>query len=225
MRTTRSTILKKRTLFALALAAICVMPSCNRPDNYIIPVDYEKYYKGVTGLTEKESQEIYFKVMEEWYKNTLGKEIPDIEVKDLDGNTIMLKKWLKKETILVFTGPHCGFGMEEADKEFPSALHNMKDELQGIDILCLVELAKESDQQVTLDYAKTLQGAYDNLFIINHMEALKTNLTACPTKFFIDEKQIVRHVHIGLALDQEKREEEIRIGVALMRKQSNENNL
>ena len=204
--------------FALNVLVLAIA-SCNRTKNYIIPVDYEKYYEGVTSLTEKESQELYNKIMIDWYNNTVGKEIPDIQAKDLDGNTIKLKKWFKRETILVFTSPHCGFGKEEVEKEFPIALQNMKDELEDIDILCLIELAEESDQQVTLDYAKSLQGEYDNLFIIDQEEALRANLTACPTKFFIDKKQMVRYVHIGLALDQEKREEEIRQGVSLMRKE------
>ena len=202
-------------IFAIVFVAFA---SCNRTDNYIIPVDYEKYYKGVTSLTEKEGQELHFRVMEEWYKNTLGKEIPDIEVKDIGGNAIKLKKWFKGETILIFTSPHCGFGKEEVEKEFPIALQNMKDELEDIDILCLIESVKESDQQVTFDYAKSLQGAYDNLFIIDQEDALKTNLTACPTKFFIDKKQIVRHVHVGMTMEQDRCENEIRQGVSLMKK-------
>ena len=110
----------KATLFALALAAICIMTSCNRSDNYIIPVDYEKFYEGVTSLTEKESQELQLKITMAWYNNTIGREIPDIQIKDLNGRTIGLKKWLKKETILVFTDTHCGFGKEEVEKEFPN---------------------------------------------------------------------------------------------------------
>ena len=204
--------------FALTVLVLAIA-SCNRTDNFIIPVDYEKYYEGVTGLTEKESQELYNKIMMEWYNNTIGKEIPDIQVKDLDGNTIKLKKWLNRETILVFTSPHCGFGKEEVEKGFPIAQQNMKDELEDIDILCLIELTEESDQQVTLDYAKSLQGAYDNLFIINQEDALKTNLTACPTKFFIDKKQFVRHVHIGMAMEQDRCENEIRQGITLMKKE------
>jgi peroxiredoxin len=203
-------------VFSIVLVAFA---SCNRTDNYIIPVDYEKYYEGVTSLTEKEDQELSQRIYMDWYHNTVGKEIPDIQVKDLDGNTIKLKKWLKKETILIFTSPHCGFGKEEVEKEFPFALQNMKDELEDIDILCLIESVKESDQQVTFDYAKSLQGAYDNLFIIDQEDALKTNLTACPTKFFIDKKQIVRHVHVGMTMEQDRCENEIRQGISSMKKE------
>lgn len=206
----------KRLAFVVVLVLVA-FASCNRTHNYIIPVDYEKYYEGVTSLTEKEDQELSQRIYMDWYHNTVGKEIPDIQVKDLDGNTIKLKKWFKRETILIFADPHCGFGEEEVEKEFPIALRNMKDELKDIDILCLVEVAEDSNEQETMNYAKSLQGEYNNLFIIDQTDALRTNLTGSPTKFFIDKDQVVRHVHIGFALNQEGREEEIRQGISTIR--------
>ena len=206
----------KRLAFVVVLVLVA-FASCNRTHNYIIPVDYEKYYEGVTSLTEKEDQELSQRIYMDWYHNTVGKEIPDIQVKDLDGNTIKLKKWFKRETILIFADPHCGFGEEEVEKEFPIALRNMKDELKDIDILCLVEVAEDSNEQETMNYAKSLQGEYNNLFIIDQTDALRTNLTGSPTKFFIDKDQVVRHVHIGFALNQEGREEEIRQGISTLR--------
>ena len=205
----------KRLAFVVVLVLVA-FASCNRTHNYIIPVDYEKYYEGVTSLTEKEDQELSQRIYMDWYHNTVGKEIPDIQVKDLDGNTIKLKKWFKRETILIFADPHCGFGEEEVEKEFPIALRNMKDELKDIDILCLVEV-EDSNEQETMNYAKSLQGEYNNLFIIDQTDALRTNLTGSPTKFFIDKDQVVRHVHIGFALNQERREEEIRQGISTIR--------
>ena len=201
------------TFLVLAIA------SCNRTNNYIIPVDYEKYYEGVTSLTEKEGQELYQKIMMDWYNNTMGKEIPDINVKDLDGNTLKLKKWLKRETILVFTDTHCGFGKEEVEKELPMTIGNIKDELVGIDILCLVEDAEDSAPEEALDYAKNLQGNYNKVFIIDQKDALRTNLTGSPTKFYIDKDQIVRQVHVGFSMNQEQREESIRQGISLMKKE------
>ena len=131
----------KRLAFVFSIILIA-FASCNRTDNYIIPVDYEKYYEGITSLTEKEGQELSQRIYMDWYNNTMGKEIPDLNVKDLDGKTVKLKKWLKRETILVFTDTHCGFGAEEVEKELPIAIGNMKDELVGIDILRIQHLEK-----------------------------------------------------------------------------------
>ena len=208
----------KRLAFVFSIILIA-FASCNRTDNYIIPVDYEKYYEGITSLTEKEGQELSQRIYMDWYNNTMGKEIPDLNVKDLDGKTVKLKKWLKRETILVFTDTHCGFGAEEVEKELPIAIDNMKDELVGIDILCLVEDAEDSASGEALDYAKNLQGNYNKVFIIDQKDALRTNLTGSPTKFYIDKDQIVRQVHVGFSMNQEQREESIRQGISLMKKE------
>ena len=192
---------------ARVLAIVLVtFASCNRTSNYIIPVDYEKYYEGVTSHTEKESR-------------ALDSEIPDINVKDLNGETVKIKNWLKRETILVFTDTHCGFGKEEVEKELPSTISNMKDELEGIDILCLIEDAEDSEPNEALDYAKSLQGSYNNIFIIDQKDALRMNLTGSPTKFYIDNDQIVRQFHMGFAMNQDQREESIRQGISLMKKE------
>ena len=203
-------------VFSIVLIAFA---SCKRTNNYIIPVDYEKYYEGITSLTEKVGHELGQRIYMDWYNNTMGKEIPDLNVKDLEGNTIKLKKWLKRETILVFTDTHCGFGEEEVEKELPMTISNMENEFAGIDILCLIEDAEISAPGEALDYAKSLQGSYNNIFIIDQQDALRMNLTGSPTKFYIDKDQIVRQVHIGFAMNQEQREESIRQGISLMKKE------
>jgi hypothetical protein len=208
----------KRLAFVFSIILIA-FASCNRTDNFIIPVDYEKYYEGITSLTEKEGQELSQRIYMDWYNNTMGKEIPDLKVKDLDGKTVKLKKWLKRETILVFTDTHCGFGKEEVEKELPMAISNMEDEFAGIDILCLVEDAEISAPGEALNYAKSLQGSYNNIFIIDQQDALRMNLTGSPSKFYIDKDQIVRQAHIGFSMNQEQREESIRQGISLMKKE------
>lgn len=209
----------KKLLFA-TVCFILAYISCNRSGNYIIPVDYEKYNDGATNRTEKENQELTMKLYMDWYHNTVGKEIPDIRVKDIEGKTIRLKKWLKGETILIFTDAYCGYGGEEVEQDFPNAINNMKDELEGIDILCLVELSEDSDQQKTVEYAKTLQGKYNHIFIVDQKDALRCNLAATPTKFFIDEKQIVKHIQMGFTFDENGSEYSIRQGVMMMQKEN-----
>ena len=209
----------KNLLFVL-VCFIFTCISCDRSDNYIIPVDYEKYNDDVTSRTEKEDQELTMKLYMDWYHNTVGKEIPDIRVKDIEGKTIRLKKWLKSETILIFTDTYCGFGGEEVEQDFPNAINKMKDELEGIDIFCLVELSEDSDMQKTVEYAKTIQDKYDNIFIIDQKDALRSNLAAAPTKFFIDKNQIVRHIQMGFTFDENGSEYGIRQGVMMMRKEN-----
>ena len=207
----------KRLAFVVVLVLVA-FASCNRTHNYIIPVDYEKYYEGVTSLTEEESQELTHNISMAWYNNTIGKEIPDIKVKTIDGKEVRLKKLLKGETILIFSEPYCGWGGEEVETAFPATLCNMKDELEGIDILCLIGLFEDADLQETIDFAKSLQDKYEKIYLIEQKDAMRTNLTGSPTKFFIDKEQIVRHIQMGFALDG-RSEEVIRQGVSLMRKE------
>jgi len=209
----------RNLLFAIVCFILACI-SCDRSDNYIIPVDYEKYNDDVTNRTEKGNQELAMKLYMDWCHNTVGKEIPDVRIKDFDGKAIKLKKWLKRETILIFTDMYCAFGGEEVERDFPDAINNMKDELEGIDILCLVELSEDSDLQKTVEYAKTLQGKYDNVFIIDQKDALRSNLAATPTKFFIDKKQIVRHIQMGFTFDENGSEYSIRQGIMMMRKEN-----
>ncbi len=210
----------KINILWIFLFFVLAFASCNRSANYIIPVNYEEYYQGVTSLTEKEDQKLTQNIVMAWYDNTVGREIPDIQIKDLEEKTVRLKKWLKRETILIFAEPYCGYGNEEVEKDFPIALQNLKEELEGIDILCLIGLFEDVDLQETIDYAKSLQGKYDNLFIIEQKDALRCNLTGSPTKFFIDKKQIVRHVQMGFTFDENGSEYSIRQGVSILRKAS-----
>lgn len=207
----------KRFAFVFAIVLIAFVSCKNRTHNYIAPVDYEKYYEGVTSLTEKENKELSQNIVMAWYNNTVNKEIPDIQVKDLDGKSVKLKKLLKRETILIYTEPYCGWGGEEVEKEFPATIQTMKNELEGIDILCLVGEFKDADPHDVTNYAKSLQSVYDKVYIIDQNEALRTNLTSSPTKFYIDKNQIVRHIEMGFAFG--GREENIRKGISLMKKE------
>ena len=79
-------------LLLFTLLFILSLSSCHRSDNYITPDNYENYYEGITSLTEKENQELGQRIMMDWHHNTIGKEIPDITIKKLDGTTSKLKK-------------------------------------------------------------------------------------------------------------------------------------
>ena len=84
--------MEKTVLFAFLAAFLLV--GCGRNDNYIIPVNYDKFYEGVNSLTEEQSQELSMKISEEQWNNTIGKEIPDIKVKDSNGKSYRLKNLL-----------------------------------------------------------------------------------------------------------------------------------
>ena len=203
--------MKKTVLFAFIAAFLLV--GCGRNDNYIIPVNYEKFYEGITSLTKEQGQELSLKISEEQWNNTIGKEIPDIEVKDPNGKSYKLKKLLKKSSIIIFSAHNCGWGKEEAQKEFPALIREISDELDGIDIFCFVENSKDYNQQQVGDYVWSLQKEYSKIYLIDQNDAIKINLYACPTKLFINKEQIVSFMHVGYAMEPEARLNIIRTGI------------
>lgn len=203
--------MKKTVLFAFIATFLLV--GCGRNDNYIIPVNYEKFYEGITSLTKEQGQELSLKISEEQWNNTIGKEIPDIEVKDPNGKSYKLKKLLKKSSIIIFSAHNCGWGKEEAQKEFPALIREISDELDGIDIFCFVENSKDYNQQQVGDYVWSLQKEYSKIYLIDQNDAIKINLYACPTKLFINKEQIVSFMHVGYAMEPEARLNIIRTGI------------
>ena len=200
-----------KTVLIAIITALSV--SCNNNSNTIIPVDYEKFYEGVTSLTEEQGQELSLKISEEQWNNTIGKDIPDIKVKDPNGKSYKLKKLLKQGSIIIFSAHNCGWGKEEAQKDFPALIREISDELDGIDIYCFVENSKDYDQQKVGDYVWSLQKEYSKIYLIDQKDALKMNLDACPTKLFINKEQIVSFMHVGYAMDPDARLNLIRMGI------------
>ena len=203
--------MEKTVLFAFL--AVFLLVGCGRNDNYIIPVNYEKFYEGITSLTKEQGQGLSLKISEEQWNNTIGKEIPDIEVKDPNGKSYKLKKLLKKSSIIIFSAHNCGWGKEEAQKEFPALIREISDELDGIDIFCFVENSKDYNQQQVGDYVWSLQKEYSKIYLIDQNDAIKINLYACPTKLFINKEQIVSFMHVGYAMEPEARLNIIRTGI------------
>ena len=202
-----------RRLTTLITLALLFFISCQNSNNYIIPVDYEKLYEGVSSQTEQEGSELAWQIMQAHWNNTVGKEIPDIKVQGTDGKSYKLKKLLKRGTIIIFSTPNCGWGEEEAEKEFPALCHEISDELEDIDIFCLIENDKSYDQQKVSDYAWTLQKEYSKVYLIEQKDAQKINLNASPTKIFINAEQIVVYMQLGYAMGADAQINIIRAGI------------
>lgn len=200
-----------RIVITIFIAALLV--GCNRNDNYIIPVDYEKLFESVSSQTEQQGSERTFQIMQAHWDNTVGKEVPDIKVKGTDGKSYKLKKLLKQGSIIIFSTPNCGWGEEEAETEFPALCHEISDELEGIDIFCLIENDKSYDQQKVSDYAWALQKEYSKVYLIEQKDAQRINLNASPTKLFINEEQTVVYMQLGYAMDHEAQINLIRAGI------------
>lgn len=208
--------MKNTVLFAFIAT---LLMSCGRNGNYIIPVDYEKFYEDVNSLTEEQGQELSVKISEEQWNNTVGKEIPDIKVKDPNGKSFKLKKLIRQGSIIIFSAHNCGWGKEEAQTEFPALIREISDELEDIDIFCFVENSKDYDPKQVGDYVWSLQKEYSKIYLIDQNDAVKLNLYACPTKLFINKEQVVCFMHVGYAMEPEARLNIIREGINAINKE------
>lgn len=196
--------MEKTVLFAFLAAFLLV--GCGRNDNYIIPVDYEKYYEGKSDLSETESQEINERIMTDMQRATIGKSIPDIKVKDIDGKEFRLKKLIQHPSVAIFSAHNSSWGKRDAEVDFPNAIRALEDEMEGIGVFCLVENSADYDQNAVMDYAWQLQKNYSKVYLIDQKDAQSMNLSICPTKYFINEKHIVTDMYAGYAFEEEDRQ-------------------
>lgn len=201
----------KRTLSILVFFALLSL-SCNRSNDCIIPMDYAKYYEGVTQLTENESRALSQKIMGDLQRNTLGKRIPDIKVKDWNGKRIRLNNLMNERTFLVFSAFDCSYGSDEVMNELPKMLRNLEDEMEDIRIICLVENNPDNRGKVD-EYVWRLMTEYSNVFLIDPDDAARINLTASPTKFFVNNEGIVVHLSVGYFVEEQYREQDLRTGI------------
>lgn len=197
----------------IPVVALLLFAACQRSDNYIVAVDYAKFYEGVSNLSEEQGAQISMQIANEQWDNTVGKEIPDIKVKDPDGKNHKLKKLLSQGAIIIFSSYNSGWGKVEAETEFPALIREISDELEGIDIFCFVENSNDYDQQMVSDYVWSLQKNYSKVYLIDQKDASKMNLIACPTKLFINKHQTVSYMHVGYAMEPEARINLIRTGI------------
>ncbi|MCQ2305517.1 MAG: hypothetical protein MJZ97_11050 [Bacteroidales bacterium] len=196
--------MEKTVLFAFLAAFLLV--GCGRNDNYIIPIDYEKYYEGKSDLTEAESQEINERIMTDMQRATIGKSIPDIKVKDIDGKEFRLIKLIQHPSVAIFSAHNSSWGKRDAEVDFPNAIRALEDEMESIDVFCLVENNADYDQNAVMDYAWRLQKNYSKVYLIDQKDAQSMNLSICPTKYFINEKHIVTDMYAGYAFEEEDRQ-------------------
>jgi hypothetical protein len=197
-------------LFVLSLFA-----SCNRANNYIIQTDTEKFFSQ-KALTQEQSMEIGQQILTENRNNTIGRRIPSIIISDLYGEKIDLRKVLNQETIMIAGTPFCGYGQEEVEKNFPKMLRNLDADTVDFKVICLVITENGEPNTDEISFGTQLRSEYKNIYFIDNKEAVKINIWASPTKFFIDKNQFVVYYSMGYIIEEGYRRQEIENGINLM---------
>lgn len=159
------------------------------------------------------------KLNEAFFRNTVGKEIPDLKVTDMNGQSLRLKNILETETIIIFSAHNSSLGKTDVETDFPAIIRSLSEEIEGISVVCLIENSKDYDQKIIEDYAWKLQAEYSKIYYIDTQDAAKMNLITCPTKLYINKKQIVADLQMGVVPDPTAREQLIINGINAMLKE------
>ena len=193
--------MKINLVLSIILLEIIVL-SCDSPTNYIIPVDFDKYEKEyVPGLNQEGVNAIQIRMREEIKENSIGKELPNILIKDQDNNEIELKRLLSEKTLIALTDVHCGWGMEGLTNDLPKAMEKLESENRYLKTICLV-IKTDSDYEnpeLFNTYRDELKKYYSDLYIIDEKDSKRLNVYANPTRLLIHNNKLI-HIGIGVSL-------------------------
>jgi len=182
--------------------AITLLFSCQSAPEYIIPVDFEKYQQEyVPGLTQKDANTIQLRQWEEVLENSLGKEIPDIQIKNQEGDNIKLKNNITQQTLIVMTDAHCSWGIEGLTNDLPKVLEKLHENQINPNIICLLIKEAQDDENPTqfMMSMNELKKEYSDVYIIDKIDAKRLNVFANPTRIITNKNHIVTHMGLGVS--------------------------
>ncbi len=197
-----------KTLYEPFICMILLFVSCSQTKNEIIETSLQDYTTDSNeALTLKESRQKGMMLLKKVKANTVGKEMPRIEILSLSGEIKNLKDVIKPTTIIIASNTHCAWGFEGLTRDFPEALNKFKKKYKNrhLQVICLL-IRDQKDKENLTDFNKTLEEIipyYNSLFIIDENEANKINVFANPTRLYIDDRMIVTNYALGVNLEKD----------------------
>jgi peroxiredoxin len=123
------------------------------------------------------------------YQQWIGKESPDIAVKDLDGKSLVLSELLGRRVVLDFWATWC----PPCKREIPHFVKLSK--TYDADDLVIIGISSESE--ATIRSFRDSRGIKYPLATASNLPSPFGDVTSIPTTFFIDRKGIIRDVLVG----------------------------
>lgn len=171
-------------------------------DEVIIPINFSEYEKlFVPGMTQKKSDEISLKQVNEIREKSIGKKLPDITVRDSNNNSILLKELINQKTLITIANAHCSFGLESLTNDLPKALEKLKSLEKQVHIIVLFEWTPEDEIDSTRFYRNYSEIAelYSNVYIINEVDSRKINIYSSPIRYYFNENGLLMERKSGLS--------------------------
>jgi hypothetical protein len=196
----------KNILIAFGLT-LGLLISCNKPDNFIIGTDVEKIVSNASknGLTVEANERLGLLIYDSIKKNTIGKTLPDMLVRDLSHQKLNLIDELKKEHndfILVSSDIYCGFGMDCILNIFPESLKKFRAQNEDIKAFCLLKRTA-ADNGDSVRFNKTINELiplYNSIYIIEEKEVSKLNMHVNPSRLYVTKDMVVKNITFGITM-------------------------
>lgn len=187
------------------------LSACDYNNDYIITTNYQEIKDNNPEANPTEFGNI---ILKHNRLNTVGKRIPPLHITDKNGKSTTLTKIIKKPCIIIASSPWGSYGIDEMLYYFPEVIENSRKPKHDFQIICLV--VNDEKHPDIEDIITNAELTYSMTYCISPSEATKINILADPTKFFINNDQIVVDYSMGVVLDPHYREQEFLKGTNLM---------
>ncbi len=171
-------------------------------ENIIIPIDFDAYEKlFIPPMTEKESYKIYEKQNLEIKEKSIGKQLPDIYVKTLKGDSILLKYLITEKTLCAFADSHCGFGLESLTNDLPKALNRIKSDGINLNTIAIYIIDTSDDLNSTRIKKNLIEitELHPNTYILKNCGAKKINIIGGVTRYYFNDDGVLMEIKGGLS--------------------------
>ena len=207
------TVMNGKLKYTLGFYSLLFLLACNPldyKDKTVGEVDFSKFHELLLSA-ESDSQirkvdSFIFKVIQD---SSIDRKIPQVWAEDGYGVKVNLSLLTNKAGLMVITSPYANWNSIDLAREVPESINVIEGEKR---VICLLLNEKAPrGVEVPPDFYKVqleqLSELFPNTYLIRQSEAKKLNLYSLPSRYYFDEKGVLRHIsHTALSYNKLKSE-------------------
>ena len=155
-------------------------------------------------LTAKQGQKIIKEAKKSWYKKTMGKYLPDVNIVSLKGDSIELNSIIDKYTMISFTDIHCGWGSGYIQDIFPEVYecNYYNDQIKFALLINVdsLEYINSEEAKEDMEFQLYWYRNKDDVYFIERNQAKRLNFFSIPTHIITNAEGKVIHYETGAHL-------------------------
>lgn len=195
-----------KTIIPFTILAFVCLCSCNNVEERleIEAVDFlgEMNLDTVNGETQSQTFEKSRRVNTLIFNKTNGRYLPkNIKVQNTQGETFYLNKLITRETIIVSSDFHCGFGRESVANIFPKVRDSLFLPPASVDVICLLIERTDIDDTLMSEnwlYEQCSRKYGKDLYLIQDSVANRINMFSNPTRIYVNADAKVLRITGGM---------------------------